>query len=262
MKTFTVAAAALALWAVAASPPASAQAVRATDHWVGTWATAVVARPQAAAPAPGPPVLNFTRQTLRQIVHTSLGGDRVRVVLSNVFGTAPLPVGAANVALRQKEASIVPASARALTFGGSPSTTIAAGAIAISDPVSVAVPAFTDLAIDIFLPGDTAASPSPLTTHSGAMQTSYVSAPGNHSGNVDLPVASTMPSWFFLARVEVVAPDTVGAVVAFGDSITDGYLSTTDTNNRWPDHLARRLMTQATSARGAQSAQAAMPGVL
>ena len=264
MKTFTVAAAALALLTVAASPRASAQTAGAPDHWVGTWATAVVARPQTAAPAPapGPPVLKFNRQTLRQIVHTSLGGDRVRVVLSNVFGTAPLPVGAANVALRQKDASIVPSSARPLTFGGSPSTTIAAGAIAISDPVSVAVPAFADLAIDIFLPGDTAASSSPLTTHSGALQTSYVSMPGNHSGISDLPVAATTQSWFFLARVEVSAPETVGAVVAFGDSITDGSLSTPDTNNRWPDHLAKRLMTQAVGARGSQTAQAAMPGVL
>jgi lysophospholipase L1-like esterase len=126
----------------------------------------------------------------------------------------------------------------------------------------MAVPGFADLAIDIFLPGDTAASPSPLTTHSGALQTSYVSASGNHSGTADLPVASTMQSWFFLARVEVLAPETVGAVVTFGDSITDGSSSTADTNNRWPDHLARRLMTQATSARGAQTAQAAMPGVL
>ena len=262
MKTFRVAATALALCILTGAPPARAQAGRAADHWVGTWATAVVARPQGPASAPGPPVLNFNRQTLRQIVHTSLGGDRVRVVLSNVFGTAPLPVGAANVALRQKDASIVPSSARPLTFGGSPTTTIAAGAIAISDPVSVAVPAFADLAIDVFLPGDTAASPSPLTTHSGALQTSYVSATGNHSGTADLPVAGTMQSWFFLARVEVAAPEAVGAVVTFGDSITDGSLSTADTNNRWPDHLARRLMTQATGARGAQAAQTAMPGVL
>ena len=107
------------------------------------------------------------------------------------------------------------------------------------------MPAFADLAIDIFLPGDTAALSSPLTTHTGALQTSYVSAAGNHSGEADLPVATTTQSWFFLARVEVAAPDAVGAVVAFGDSITDGSLSTPDTNNRWPDHLARRLMTQA-----------------
>src|SRR4029453_13997984 len=103
MKTFKVAAAALALYTFAAGTPASAQAVRAPDHWVGTWATAVVARPQSAAPGAGPAVPHFNKQTLRQIVHTSLGGDRVRVVFSNVFGTAPLPVGAANVALRQKD---------------------------------------------------------------------------------------------------------------------------------------------------------------
>jgi len=111
------------------------------------------------------------------------------------------------------------------------------------------VPAFADLAIDIFLPGDTATSISPLTTHSGALQTNYVSTAGNHSGVADLPVMTTTQSWFFLSRVEVAAPDQVGAVVALGDSITDGTLSTADTNNRWPDHLAKRLMAQATSAR-------------
>src|ERR1700704_2538382 len=183
MKSIKVAVAALALYVLAGNPPARAQSGRSTDHWVGTWATAVVARPPVAppaapvqgpqatqgrgqpAPTPAPP-LNFNNPTLRQIVHTSIGGDRVRVVLSNAFGTVPLVVGAANVALRQRDAAIVPSSARALKFGGSPATTIAAGAIALSDPVSVAVPAFADLAIDVFLPGDTAASASPLTTHS------------------------------------------------------------------------------------------------
>ena len=106
------------------SIPAGAQAGRAPDHWVGTWATALVSRPQAPPGAPATQgrgqaaPLNFTNQTIRQIVHTSLGGDRVRVVLSNVFGTSPLMVGAAHVALRQKDAAIVPSSARALTFGG------------------------------------------------------------------------------------------------------------------------------------------------
>src|ERR1700704_2250755 len=202
MKTLKIAGAALALYVFAGNPPAMAQSGRSADHWVGTWGTAMVARPQSGplglpGPAPAgqpgqgpqgsqgrgqplqPPPLNFSNQTLRQIVHTSIGGDRVRVVLSNVFGTAPLMVGAANVALRQKEAAIVPSSARALTFGGSPATTIAAGAIAMSDPVGVAVPAFADLAIDIFLPGDTATSVSPLTTHNGALQTNYVSTAGN-----------------------------------------------------------------------------------
>src|SRR5205823_2633854 len=181
----------------------------ANDHWVGTWATAVVIRPQApagaapAAPPPsatglanacaaaaafgpppggarggpgGPPPgggragappapINFKNQTLREIVHVSLGGDRVRVVLSNAFGTLPLEVGAAHVALRDKDAAIKAGSDRPLTFGGNAATMIAAGAVVVSDPVNLTIPAASDLAVDIYLPGDTAAAGSPLTTH-------------------------------------------------------------------------------------------------
>ncbi len=161
--------------------------------------------------------------------------------MSNAFGTVPLVVGAAHVALRVKDAAIDPKSDRALTFGGSPSATIAAGAVVVSDAVSLAVPTFADLAIDAYLPGDTAASPSPLTTHAGAQQTNYISADGNHTGEADLPVMTTTQAWFFLARVEVAAPEQVGAIVAFGDSITDGTRSTPNTNSRWPDQLAKRL---------------------
>ncbi len=249
-----VVAAGLALYLLGGSAPLGAQNAR-PEHWVGTWATAVVPRPQGAG-GRGPAPLNFNNQTLRQIVHVSLGGDRIRVVLSNAFGTAPLPVGAASVALRQRDSSIVASSSRPLTFSGSTSTNVSAGAIAISDPVTLAVPAFADLAIDIFLPGDTASSPSPLTTHNGALQTSYISAAGNHAGESEWTSPQTMQAWFFLSAVDVDAPAGAGAVVAFGDSITDGTLSTPDTNNRWPDHLARRLMMQATANR------AAMMGVL
>jgi lysophospholipase L1-like esterase len=246
----------------------SAREGRSDDRFVATWATAVVARlqgPPALAPVPpgspcapptfgppqgrqggGPPPtppapLNFSNQTLRQIVHVSIGGERVRAVLSNAFGSAPLAVGAAHVALRARDAAIDPKSDRVLTFGGSPSVTIAAGAVAVSDPVSLAVPAFADLAIDLFIPGDTGASTSPLTTHAGALQTNYISMEGNHAGEADLPGATTTQSWFFLARVEVAAPAQVGALVAFGDSITDGTRSTPNTNSRWPDYLAKRL---------------------
>ena len=243
------------------------------EHWVATWATAVVARPQSpvtplpavagspcqpqafgpgpgrqgGGPPPTPPApLNFSNQTLRQIVHVSIGGDRLRVVLSNAFGTVPLTVGAAHVALRVKDAAIDPKSDRALTFGGSPSAAIAAGAVVVSDPIGLSVPAFADLAIDAFLPGDTAALPSPLTTHNGALQTNYVSTEGNHAGDADLPVMTTTQAWFFLARVEVAAPDRAGAIVAFGDSITDGTRSTPNTNSRWPDQLAKRLAASST----------------
>ena len=218
------------------------------EHWVGTWATAVVPRPQAApgaAPGRGGAPLDFNNQTVRQVVHVSVGGPRVRVVLSNAFGTSPLEVGAAAVALRQKESTIAAGSSRPLTFSGTAATIIPAGAVAVSDPVALAVPALADLVIDVFLPGDTAASPSPLTTHASALQTNYLSAPGNHAGAADFPVVGTTQAWFFLSTVEVSAPAAVGAVVTFGDSITDGTLSTPDTNNRWPDHLARRLLTAA-----------------
>ncbi len=242
-----------------AQSPLGAQGAAAGQHWVGTWSTALVARvppppaapgPPAAAPAPqgrggrggrgGGPPLNVNNQTLRQIVHTSIGGDRLRVVFSNAFGTAPLPIGAAHVARREKDATLAPGTSRALTFGGRPGTTIPPGAVAFSDPVDLPVPAMADLAVDLYLPGSTE-SPSPVTTHNGALQTSYVSAAGNHAGAASLPVAATTQAWFFLARVEVLAPTSAGAVVVLGDSISDGTASTVDTNNRWPNHLARRL---------------------
>ena len=271
-KTYAIVA--LGLFTIAVPHLLNAQTGRA-DHWVGTWATAVVVRPQAPAspaiapegsacapaafgPAPGrggaaaggragftpPAPLNFKNQTLRQIVHVSLGGDRLRVVLSNAFGTVPLEVGAAHVALREKDATIQTKSDRPLTFGGRPSTFIAAGAVAVSDPVTLAVPAAADLAVDLYLPGDTAASTSPLTTHQGALQLNYISADGNHAGEADFPGAATTQQWFFLARVEVAASEQAGAVVTFGDSITDGTRSTPNTNNRWPDELARRVVAQ------------------
>ena len=246
----------------------------ANDHWVGTWATAVVVRPQgptgppaavpvtssgapnacgpaaAFGPPPGggrgpaptpPPPLNFRNQTLRDIVHVSLGGDRVRVLLSNVFGTMPLEIGAAHVALREKDAAIKAGTDRPLMFGGSATTMIAAGAVALSDPVSLNVPTGADLAVDIYIPGDTGAVPSPLTVHQGANQTNYISADGNHAGEANFADAKTTNQWYFLARVVVAAPENAAAVVTFGDSITDGTRSTLNTNNRWPDELARRL---------------------
>jgi lysophospholipase L1-like esterase len=186
-------------------------------------------------------VRTYSNQTLRLIVHPTLAGERLRVVLSNNFGTAPLVVGAASVALRAKDAAIVANSSRALKFSGSASTTIPAGAIIISDPVELALPAAADLVVDLYVPGDTAASGSPITMHTGANQTSYVSSSGNFAGVESIPVATTTPSWFLLARVEVAAPAATGAIVTLGDSITDGTRSTPNTNNRWPDLLAKRL---------------------
>jgi lysophospholipase L1-like esterase len=160
-------------------------------------------------------------------------------VFTNAFGTAPLTIGAAEIALRAKEAAIVPSSKRPLIFGGQRSTAIPAGAVTFSDPVDLTAAPFADLAIDVYVPGDTTGSP--LTMHTGAFQTSYVSEAGDHTGMTEVPVARTVSSWYFLARVEAVASASVGAVVMFGDSITDGTASTPNANQRWPDDLARRL---------------------
>ena len=250
------------------------------DRWVSTWATAEVGRPQTPAPPPAaalrpfmantrcpappapavaappavppagqafapPPYLHFTNQTLRQIVHTSIGGSKARVVLSNAYGTAPVTIGGAHLALRDKQGSIQAASGGPLTFSGKPTITIPANAVMYSDPVTVTVPAMADLAIDLYLPGTTN-SPATLTMHGGAFQTSYISETGNYVGKTTMPEVGTTRSWFLLSRVDVAAPDATGAIVAFGDSITDGAQSTADTNNRWPDHLAKRLQAQGT----------------
>jgi lysophospholipase L1-like esterase len=152
-----------------------------------------------------------------------------------------LTIGAADVALRDKDSKIVPGSVHALTFGGRTSVTIPAGAVMLSDAANLAVPDFSDLAIDLFIPGDLPQSTSPLTMHAGANQSNYISAAGNFAGVPEVPVSRMLASWIFLASVEVATPQKAGAIVAFGDSITDGTRSTTDANARWPDELAKRL---------------------
>lgn len=242
--------------ALIATPPSPLGAQSsAKTHWVGTWATAVVSSlepplqlrrtptPEQTRPGsrttPIEPVRALSNQTLRQIIHTSIGGSQVRIVFTNAFGTDPLAIGAAHVARRGQGSSLAAGSGRPLTFGGRPSVTVPVGAAVFSDPAELAVAPFSDLAVDLFVPGDTAGTA--LTQHTRATQTSYLSEPGNHAGKPEFPAARTISSWWFLARVEVLAPASVGALVAFGDSITDGLASTTDANARWPDQFARRL---------------------
>jgi lysophospholipase L1-like esterase len=171
------------------------------------------------------------------VVHTSLGGNQVRVRLSNAFGTQSLIVGAAHVALRGRDASIVPGTDRALTFSGSSSATIPPGALVVGDSVQLDVPSLSELAVSLYLPGPTGQS----TWHAGAFSTNYVSPPGNFAGAADMPVDHTVASWFYLTDVEVKSSKDTLALVTFGDSITDGTRSTPDTNHRWPNFLAERL---------------------
>jgi len=241
---------------VTAGPALHAQNRGTAEHWVGTWATAVQAprtiQPPAgqAAPAPPPgqpaPITGFNNQTIRQIVRTSIGGSQARVTFTNAYGTEQLTIGAAHLAVRDKDANIVAGSGKPLAFGGRPSMIIPPGASIISDPVAVNVPQLGDVAIDVFLPGDTSGNNSPLTLHVGAWQTNYVSTPGNHAGMTTFPVQTTAASYYFTARLDVLAPASTASIVTFGDSITDGTNSTPNTNNRWPNHLATRILAQAT----------------
>jgi len=220
---------------------AAAVSGNAGKHWIATWTAASVADSPSPVGPTSRPVFASGNHTLRQVVHISVGGTTLRVILSNTFGTMPLRIDAAHLAIRAKDAAFVPGSGRPLTFGGRPTTTIPSGAIMVSDPVNLEVSAFADLVIDVYLPDDQTKTTSPITNHSGARQTNYESTPGNYAGATDFPVAKAITSWFFLSGVEVMAERSVGTIVAFGDSITDGAASTVDANNRWPDYLARRL---------------------
>lgn len=200
--------------------------------WVGAWAT---------SPFGGDPwhtVPTLVDSTLREVVHTSLAGSQLRVHLTNEFGTEALRVGAASVALSTGESNIDEASIHALTFGGSPSIVIPPGAEVLSDPVSMATPAFANLAISLYLPLQQV---SDVTVHSGAQQDNYIEQ-GNHVSEASLASATITGSWYFVKSVDVRPTAThAAAVVAYGDSITDGAYVTQNSNHRWSDYLAERL---------------------
>jgi len=200
-------------------------------HWIGTWSAA------SQGVMPGT-LRTYDGQTLRLIVHVSVGGRKMRVRLSNRLGDAPLVIGGAHVAHRTRDAAIDPASDRALTFDGRTSVSIPAHAEATSDAVDLDVAAVSDLAVSLYLPHRTGAS----TAHALALQTSYVSSPGDHTAAAALPVRDTLSAWPFLAGIDVAAPRDGASIVAFGSSHTDGDGSTADTNRRWPDLLAARLV--------------------
>lgn len=211
-------------------PPAGAQDWT-TERWTGTWGTG-----PAGPPAAGTAQV-FTDQTLRQIVHTSIGGNRVRIRVSNEFGSTPLRIGAARIAVRATGSDTAPGTDRVLTFSGRTAIVIPPGAPVLSDPVELNVPALGDLAVSLYLPGTVEAT----TIHNTGLQTNYVSLPDDFTAAATLPVQRTITAWPFLTEVDV---DSAGpAIVTLGDSITDGTRSTVDTNNRWPDWLARRLQT-------------------
>jgi lysophospholipase L1-like esterase len=211
------------------------------EHWVGTWASS----PMAAKNPDGKfGVSSADGTTLREIVHISIGGPSVRVIFTNEFGLEPLTIGAAQVALSSGTSAIAPGSPTPLTFGGKPSVIIPPGALIVSDAVALKVAPTSNLAVSLFLPSQTI---SQLTVHPFANQTNYL-APGNVVGSASLDSATTFFSWDFIKGVDVIADDKAGSIVTFGDSITDGARGTRDTNGRWPDILARRLLADKKTA--------------
>jgi len=218
---------------LALAPGAALQAL-AAESWTATWGTAPAGPPTAAS------ALAFGNQTLRLIAHASIGGARLRVRLSNEMGTTPLQIGAAWVGVASSNANLVAGTNRQLRFGGRTGATVAAGAPLLSDPVDLAVPAQSDLAVSLYLPGNVTAT----TVHDAAFQTSYVSATGDYAGAATLPVARSLYSWPFLTEIDVDGAGASGALVAIGDSQTDGARSSGSANKRWTDWLARRLQAE------------------
>ncbi|SCL45003.1 Lysophospholipase L1 [Micromonospora citrea] len=209
---------------------------RPPGHWVGTWQTAM------ARTTPGTD-RGMPNHSIRNVVHTSVGGDTARVRLSNALGTAPVLMGRATlaVAARPDAPHAVAGTMRELTFGGTPSVTIPAGGEALSDPISMTVPADGDLLVTVYTP----APSGPVTEHPRSYQTSFVAADGDHAADEE-GTAFTQPTtaWRYVTAVDVRSSSAHGTVVTFGDSITDGDRSTISGNLRWPDVLADRLAAE------------------
>lgn len=203
-------------------------------EWLQTWGAAPLPPTPALGPFPATPA--FENVTIRQVVRVSRGGRRVRIRFTNEYGTKPLLIGAARVALADEKGAIQPGSGRSLTFDGKPSVTIPAGAPFVSDPLDLPVGNLATLSISIYLPEATGA----CTCHATGMQYAFVSGTGDYTDKAFEP-QQTIESRAFLSGVEVELARRARAVVVLGDSISDGIGSTFDANRRWPDLLAERL---------------------
>jgi lysophospholipase L1-like esterase len=208
-----------------------------------SWATA----PVSAAPADTNQINN---QTIRQQVHLSVGGDSLRVKLSNRYGTTPLLISGASIAVTGSGDQIAAGSARPLLFNGRPTFNIPAFSELYSDWISWNVPHQADLTIDVYIASNTSSGTSPLTLHNArpaAQVLSYLGQ-GNQLGAGSFTSSASRTQWYFLSGVDVSNVHSPGSVACFGDSITDGSQSTLNANARYPDFLATRLLAATAAA--------------
>jgi lysophospholipase L1-like esterase len=232
-----------------------------TEHWVATWATAEDMAPSTQERPELPPNIkmpdfssfkghmpqfnipkNIQDQTVRMIVHTSIGGKRLRLELSNAFGKSPVSIGSAHVAVKTKDSAIESASDRAVTFSGNSSIELRPGAVIVSDPVDLNVEPKSDLAVSLYV----AKSDGIPTSHSLGLHTGYVSR-GDVAAATSMPAATTTTSYLWLRSVDVVAPADSFAIACLGDSITDSFGTTVDANQAWPTLLAQRFNSPGSS---------------
>ncbi len=204
-----------------------------TNGWVATWEAA----PQLTEERNLPPAPGLSGNTLRQIVHVSLGGERLRLTFSNAFGDGPLAIDDARIAASAGGGATRPGTDVGLAFAGKRSVTLAAGAAVVSDPIKFPVSALSDVAVTIHF----GAVPHGITGHPGSRTTSYLQT-GDWVADTTPPSAVRVEHWYVLSGIEVIPEHSdAAAVVVLGNSIADGRGSGTDRQDRWPDNLARRL---------------------
>ena len=205
-------------------------------HWVGTWG----ASPQLTEPRNLPPPPGLSSNTLRQVVHVSLGGKKLRVRFSNAFGDGPLTMAAAGVAVSAGGGAIKTKTEKTLMFAGRPDVTIPAREMIFSDVLDFDLASQSDVAVTIYFHE----TPRGVTGHPGSRATSFL-AGSNVVSAAELPAAARMLHWYVLTGIDVLAKNSAAAVVTLGDSITDGHGAVNDKNNRWPDNLTSRLQANA-----------------
>jgi lysophospholipase L1-like esterase len=233
VSTFVLVAGTLILGTTSACA-ARAPQEQAPTQWIGTWASAPMASPSGNNACP------FCDSTLREIVHISAGGDKIRIRFTNEFGSESLKIANVHVALSAGEGTLQPGTDHVVTFNGVSSVQIPQGAALYSDPVALHAPALANLAITFYVPQQTMRS---ATYHALASETNYI-ASGDATMQATLANAKTTKSWYFVDGVDVPATKGSFSIVTLGDSITDGARSTIGANRRWPDVLAARLQKE------------------